>query len=283
MQTLQVVGVPEHFNYPWQQALEKGLFTASGIDLQWTDVPEGTGKMCQMLREGLADVAIILTEGIVRDILAGNPSRIIQEYVASPLLWGIHVGAASRFKQLSDLNGAKVAISRMGSGSHLMACVHAEQQGWDAQNLSFEMVHTIDGAVDALTNGTADYFMWEHFMTKPLVDQGIFRHLGDCPTPWPCFVVAVRQEVLQKHPELIAQTLNIINEQTRKFKSQPHLDLILAQKYHQKPEDIREWLSLTEWSQKNISPQVLNQVQNQLWALGLIDKKGTFADIVASV
>ncbi|MFN8273570.1 MAG: substrate-binding domain-containing protein [Flavobacteriaceae bacterium] len=283
MQTLKVVGVPEHFNYPWQQAINYGLFTATGIDLQWTDVPEGTGKMCQLLREGSADMAIILTEGIVRDILHGNPSRIIQEYVASPLLWGIHVGTASKYEKIEDLKNAKVAISRMGSGSHLMACVHAEQQGWDAQNLSFEIVHTIDGAVDALTQETADYFMWEHFMTKPLVDKGIFRHLGDCPTPWPCFVMAVREEVLQNYSSVISQTLSIINEQTQKFKSQPNLDVTLAEKYRQKPEDISQWLTLTEWSQKNISPEVLNQVQNQLWALGLIDKKGTFADIVASV
>ncbi len=283
MQTLKVVGVPEHFNYPWQQAIKQGLFTAAGIDLQWTDVPEGTGKMCQLLREGSADMAIILTEGIVRDILHGNPSRIIQEYVASPLLWGIHVGTASKYEKIEDLKNAKVAISRMGSGSHLMACVHAEQQGWDAQNLSFEIVHTIDGAVEALTQGIADYFMWEHFMTKPLVDQGIFRHLGDCPTPWPCFVVAVREEFLQNHSSIISKTLCIINEQTLKFKSQPNLHVTLAEKYRQKPEDISQWLTLTEWSQKNISPEVLNQVQNQLWALGLIDKKGTFADIVASV
>lgn len=120
-------------------------------------------------------------------------------------------------------------------------------------------------------------------MTKPLVDKGIFRHLGDCPTPWPCFVMAVREEVLQNYSSVISQTLSIINEQTQKFKSQPNLDVTLAEKYRQKPEDISQWLTLTEWSQKNISPEVLNQVQNQLWALGLIDKKGTFADIVASV
>ena len=28
--------------------------------------------------------------------------------------------------------------------------------------------------------------------TKPLVDNGIFRRIADCPTPWPCFVIAVR-------------------------------------------------------------------------------------------
>jgi hypothetical protein len=27
-------------------------FESHDINLQWTDVPEGTGKMCQMLRDG---------------------------------------------------------------------------------------------------------------------------------------------------------------------------------------------------------------------------------------
>ena len=36
--------------------------------------------------------------------------------------------------------------------------------------------------------------MWEKFTTKPLVDTNTFRHIGDCPSPWPCFVIAVREE-----------------------------------------------------------------------------------------
>ena len=39
--------------------------------------------MCQMLRDGEADMAVILTEGIVKDIVAGNPSKIVQIYVQS--------------------------------------------------------------------------------------------------------------------------------------------------------------------------------------------------------
>jgi hypothetical protein len=44
-----------------------------------------------MLRDGETDIAVILTEGIVKDIVAGNPSKIVQVYVESPLIWGIHV------------------------------------------------------------------------------------------------------------------------------------------------------------------------------------------------
>ena len=283
MKTIKITGVPEHFNLPWHLCIENGEFEVEDINLQWTDIPEGTGKMCQMLRDGETDMAVILTEGIVKDIVAGNPSSIVQVYVQSPLIWGIHVGAKSRFQTLSDLEHAKVAISRYGSGSELMAYVNANNQGWKTDNLKFEVVNTLDGAIEALTNGTADYFMWEHFMTKPIVDKGIFLRLGDCPTPWPSFVIAVRNEILEKEPNAIAKILKIINEKSRIFPSIPKIDNALASKYNQKTEDIQEWLALTKWSQEPLDEKMLNKIQNQLFNLKIIDKKGTFASIVKAI
>lgn len=283
MKTIKIAGVPEHFNLPWQLCIDSGEFTAENIDLQWTNIPEGTGKMCQMLRDGETDVAVILTEGIVKDIIAGNPSSIVQVYVETPLIWGIHVAANSNYQTLADLENTKVAISRLGSGSQLMAYVNANNQGWKTDNLQFEIVNTIDGAVEALTNGTADYFMWERFMTKPLIDKGVFRKLGDCPTPWPCFVIAVRNEVLENEGTIIVKILEIINRTTAEFKEIPSIDRTLAENFKQKIEDIQEWLSLTQWSQKPLTEKVLNKIQNQLFELKIIDKKSTFVEIVKAM
>ncbi|PZO29481.1 MAG: ABC transporter substrate-binding protein [Flavobacteriaceae bacterium] len=283
MKTIKIAGVPEHFNLPWQLCIENGEFESEGIDLQWTDIPEGTGKMCQMLRDGETDIAVILSEGIVKDIVGGNPSSIVQVYVESPLIWGIHVAANSKFKTLPDLENTKAAISRLGSGSHLMAFVNAQNNNWNTETIPFEIVNTIDGAVEALTSGKADYFMWERFMTKPLVDKGVFRRIADCPTPWPCFVIAVTNEVLEKHPQTISRILEIINATTSEFKEIPSIDRTLASKFDQKIEDINEWLSLTKWSQKPLQEKVLNKIQNQLFDLKIIDKKGTFAEIVKAV
>jgi ABC-type nitrate/sulfonate/bicarbonate transport system substrate-binding protein len=273
MTSLKIVGVPEHFNLPWHQCLENGEFEKENIDLQWTDVPEGTGKMCQMLRDGTADIAVILTEGIIKDIVNGNPSKIVQVYVESPLIWGIHVAAHSTFQNLAELENSKAAISRLGSGSQLMAYVNAKNQGWDTSKLQFEIVNTLDGGVTALTEGRADYFMWERFMTKPLVDKGIFRRLADCPTPWPCFVIAVREEVLAKQPETINRLLEIINAKTQNFKGIPNIVNLLATIYNQKTEDIEEWLSLTNWSQEKIDLDLLESIQKQLLELNIIDSK----------
>ena len=280
MKTIKIAGVPEHFNLPWHLCIENNEFNNVGIDLQWTNVPEGTGKMCQMLSDGETDIAVILTEGIVKDINAGNPSKIVQIYVKTPLLWGIHVDAKSKYETVSDLKDKKVAISRIGSGSQLMAYVNADNQGWNSKNLDFEIVNTIDGAVESLTSGKSDYFMWEKFMTKPLVDKGIFRKVGDCPTPWPCFVIAVRDEILKKHPNTIAQILEIINITTQDFKEIPSIDRTLASRYNLKLNDIQDWLSLTEWSQSQLNDDMLNKIQNQLYDLSIINKKGTFAELV---
>lgn len=278
--TVRIAGVPEHFNLPWHLCIENGEFDEVDIDLQWTDVPEGTGKMCQLLRDGETDIVVILTEGIIKDIAGGNESSIVQVYVQSPLIWGIHVYAKSDYQQISDLENKKVAISRIGSGSHLMAIVNAKNQNWDTQKLQFEIVNTIDGAVDALSNGTADYFMWERFMTKPLVDNGTFSRIADCPTPWPCFVIAVRNEFLKNNKHVVEQILEIINNTTTEFKNIPSIDRTLASKYNQKLEDIQEWLKLTRWSQKKLDKPTFDKVQNQLFDLNLIAEKADYETVI---
>lgn len=273
MTTLHIAGVPEHFNYPWLLAIEEGAFAAQGIDLLWQDVPEGSGRMGDMLRNGETDVAIMLTEAVIKSSCEGNPIRIVQEYVGSPLLWGIHVDAASPFQKRDELEGKKAAISRPGSGSHLMAFLHARDQGWNTPTLAFEVVHTLDGAIQALAQGSADYFLWEHFTTKPLVDKGIFRRLGDYPTPWPCFVIAAKTAFIHEQAELLTKLLETINRYTTAIHTLQGIDRTLANSYAQQVPDIREWLGRTQWSQKLISTQVIDQVIDSLYSLKLIDKR----------
>ncbi|WP_340198541.1 substrate-binding domain-containing protein [Ascidiimonas sp. W6] len=270
---VRIAGVPEHFNLPWHMAIEEGAFHERGIQLEWTEVPEGTGRMCTMLRNNETDLAIILTEGIVKDIAAGNPSKIIQTYVESPLIWGVHVAANSDFQTISDLENSKAAISRFGSGSHLMSYVNASSQGWNLDQLKFEIVNNLQGGIDALTNGAADYFLWERFTTKPLVDNGIFRRVGDCPTPWPCFVIAISDAFLENHSSIAKHILEIINNYTKDFKQIPSIDRTIANRYEQKLEDVKTWLSLTKWGQSQLPEATLEVVQNQLINLNLLEKK----------
>lgn len=273
MKKVKIVGVPEHFNLPWHMAIEENAFKERGIDLEWTDIPEGTGRMCQMLSANETDLAIILTEGIVKSITEGNPSKIAQEFISSPLLWGVHVAANSTYIAISDLANTKAAISRFGSGSHLMAYVLAKEEGWNTEKLQFEVIHNLEGAVKALTDKSADYFMWERFTTKPLVDNGTFRRIVDCPTPWPCFVIAVTDKFIAEHSTILKHILEVINLYTEEFKSIPSINRTLANGYGQKLEDINEWLSITQWSQSKMTHATLQNVQKTLLDLHLIKTK----------
>jgi ABC-type nitrate/sulfonate/bicarbonate transport system substrate-binding protein len=274
MKKFYIGGVPEHFNLPWYLTLRNKEYQNENINLRWKDFHGGTGAMCQALRNKEIDLAVILTEGIIRDIIKGNDCKIVQVFVRSPLIWGIHVAISSTYNTISDLKGTAAAISRYGSGSHLMAYVNAENQGWDTENdLKFEVIKNLEGALENLPNGVGDYFMWEKFTTKPYVDNGAFRIVGECPTPWPCFVIAVRNDVLEKESENIKKILKIINNTTLVFRDIPSIDKIISNRYHQKLEDVQEWLALTKWSQENLTAAEVEKVQDTLFQLDLIKEK----------
>lgn len=281
MKTINIGGVPEHFNLAWYLGLKNGEYKGADINFRWKDYFDGTGAMCKGLRNGDIDMAVILTEGIIKDIIEGNKSKIVQVFVESPLIWGIHVASDSPYQTIKDLKGTKAAISRYGSGSHLMAYINAKNNNWDLEkDLDFEVIKNLEGAVAGLTEGSADYFLWEKFTTKPLVDNGTFRRVGNCPSPWPCFVIAVREEFLQSNKDAVKTILDIVNKTTSEFKEIPSIDKMIANRYEQELEDVQEWLSLTHWSQKNISRETVENVQNQLFALNIIHEKWDYEDLV---
>lgn len=284
MKTVTIGGVPEHFNLAWYLTLKDGEYKAENINLRWQDYPGGTGAMTEALRSGDIDMAVILTEGIIKDIAEGNPSKIVQTFVDTPLIWGIHVAHGSEFKSVDALKGKRCAISRYGSGSHLMAYINAENHGWNTEaDLKFKVVQDLDGAVKALSNGDADYFMWEKFMTKPIVDSGVFRRIGNCPTPWPCFVIAVRNEFLEANGTIVRIILEIINNTTIDFKDIPSIDRMIANRYELQLSDVQEWLDLTEWSQNNLDKTTVDQVQEKLMTLDILSEKKPYDSIVKFV
>ena len=274
MKTVRIGGVPEHFNYAWYIGLKKNAFKAQGIDLRWVDCPGGTGQMTEALKQNSIDMAIVLTEGIIKAISDGISSKIVQTFVKSPLIWGVHVDTGSNYTKASELKNTQAAISRMGSGSHLMAYLQAQKLGWNTtRELHFKIIKNLEGGVKALRESKADYFLWEKYTTKPLVDSGVFRRIGECPTPWPCFVIAATDSFIENETFKLKSILETINPITKEFKNIADIDTILSKRYGQKREDVQAWLAQTEWSQKNIQKETLENVQNKLLELKLISQK----------
>ena len=166
MKRFKIGGVPEHFNLPWRIAIERGEFKQMRTDIHWSDMPGGTGQMIKGLKAGSIDIAVLLTEGITKAISEGLLAEIVSVYVQSPLTWGIH-SPVGTVKELRDLEDSTFAISREGSGSHLMSYVLADREGW-REPTDFEVVGDVYGGLWALENNKAGLFLWERFTEKLL-------------------------------------------------------------------------------------------------------------------
>ncbi|MGB1104522.1 MAG: substrate-binding domain-containing protein [Crocinitomicaceae bacterium] len=245
---IRLGGVPEHFNLPIHLAKEKEIFSSRGVDLEWTDFGGGTGQMTKALRDNEVDACILLTEGMIKDIIKGSPAKIISEYVTTPLTWGIHTGVNNTLMNYRDIFDKKYAISRFGSGSHLMAIVDADSKGYRLSKDQFTIIKDIDGALPSLDKLETDVFYWEKYTTKPYVDSGQLRRIGEYNTPWPCFVIAATDKILKEHPDTIIRMLRTIHDECDHFMHNEHIIPEVAKRYNQKLKDVERWYNSTEWA-----------------------------------
>jgi len=272
MRTIRVGGVPEHFNYPWHYAIANKLFEVHGLRVEWTDVKGGSGAMCAMLESGELDFALVLTEGIVKHIHKGGSARIVQQYVKSPLVWGVHSTLNHNFES-SDLSKARFARSRIGSGSHLMAYVHAEEKGYTLSEKNFETVGNIDGAMDAFENDTADILLWEKFMTQPYVTQGVVKRIGLCVSPWPCFMLVAAQQMLEEK-DIIQKLGEVILQSAAKVSEESDTVDTIASKYKLQTAQVSQWYSSVEWQTSPwLSKKMLLNVIHTLDRVGILGAK----------
>lgn len=173
--------VPEHYLLPLHLAVQNDLFPSS-IKVTLVPFPSGTGHMITSLRANEIDLAIGLTEGWTAGLL--NPDiknksleekgyRIVGSWVSTPLRWAIVTGRnRDDINTVDDLRQhRRVGVSRIGSGSHIMAFVLAQQQGWLQQTKDYKKegltlvpLGPFKDLRNGVTSSTADFFMWEHRM-----------------------------------------------------------------------------------------------------------------------
>lgn len=274
MVRFKIGGVPEHFNLPWRLAIEEGRFRKEGIEMHWSDMGGGTGQMIRGLENKSIDVAVLLTEGITKAILQGLDARIIQVYVTSPLHWGIHVPYNSDIDSVDKLENKVFAISREGSGSHLMAYVRADQEGWDVSKLQFNIVGDVYGGLWALENNEAQAFLWEKYTTHPFTEQKKCRYIDEVVTPWPCFVIAARKEIIDEHPDALKTMCAIVNQRAKELKENESAADLISWRYNLRYGQVQNWLNETDWNYNGIEyPLAFEKTVSYLLKLNLINQE----------
>lgn len=270
---LRIGGVPEHFNLPWKLALEDGDFKREGIELHWTDMPGGTGQMLRGFENDTLDIAVLLTEGITRGILQGLKAKIVDVYVTTPLHWGFHVPYHSDYQKIEDVVDKTFAISRVGSGSHLMAYVCADRMGWKPEEVKFNVIGDVYGGLWALENNEAQIFLWDKYMTHPYTVQKKCRYIDEVITPWPCFVIAASDDVIAKNPDIVRKISKIVSEKAAVIKNTEHIVEIISWRYNLRSNQVQNWLTETDWNYNLIKyPLAFEKTVSYLQKLNLLSE-----------
>lgn len=278
---IRIGGVPEHFNLPIHLANEKKAFEKRGVDVEWITYSGGTGQMTKALRDDDVDLCVLLTEGIIADIVKGNKSKLVSVYVTTPLIWGIHTGYNNSLKSYNDIYDKTYAISRYGSGSHLMAIVDANSKDQQLSNEQFNVIKNLDGALESLQNNTSDVFYWEKYTTKPFVDNGQLRRVGEYLTPWPCFVIAASDKVLKEQPENVIRVLRTIHDACDAFMQNENAIQLVADRYQQKEKDVERWFHSTEWAIHGwISNKMIDSIIYHLKLAKIIDDNADIPQLI---
>jgi DNA-binding transcriptional LysR family regulator len=271
IKTLRITGVPEHFNYPLRLLERQQPLLKAGIELVWKEESRGSGQLLQDLKSGDTDLALLLTESFLKDCASGGQNKMLGYHVLSPLIWGIHESPRLPHS-LAENSKKNFFVSRMGSGSHLMAQVLAAREGWPMDSLTFQIIDNLDGAIAAYARGEDGYFLWEKYTTSPAVAQGSLVRTGELPSPWPCFVWVASPQALESWGENLLLVRNEVYEISKALVKQPDIVERLAQEYQLSSALVNEWLAQTSWcTEATLPPGSLVEVIEQVRSLGIIE------------
>ncbi|MEM9930814.1 MAG: uracil-DNA glycosylase, partial [Bacteroidota bacterium] len=145
----------------------------------------------------------------------------------------------------------------------------------------FHVIKNLDGALESLAKQGTDVFYWEKFTTKPYVDAGKIRRIGQYLTPWPCFVIAATDKVLKEQPDNIIRMLRTIHDATDEFMQNPDAVALVASRYEQQTKDVERWFHATEWAIHGwVSDKMLKSVVYSLRLAGIVGEEQVVPDLV---
>ncbi len=272
---LRVGLVPEHFTLPWHTVAATRRPDDTPVPVQLVEQAGGTGQMTRALDRGDLDLAVLLTEGAVAAVDAGLDAELVRLYQTTPMYWGVHTAGDRADASLEELLGGRVAVSRHGSGSHLMAHVLAHRRGRRLTDDAFVVVGDLGGARAALASGLADLFLWDRYMTAPLVAGGEFRLVTEQPTPWPALVVVVDGRVLDTRGDEVADLLDEVDAAARVFCADPRAVDAVVRHHGLDPVTARAWWRRVELScSRPVTDELVDEVRARLRRVGAVGRPG---------
>lgn len=228
--------------------------------------------MITSLQSKEIDIGIGLTEGWVAGLGKAEAEsrdagyKMVGTYVETPLCWAISTGAKREdVTAVEGLEGGKMGVSRIGSGSYVMGFVLADTHNWlsppsptttttttssSSASAPFDIIplQTFSKLREAVNDRTADFFMWEHFTSKRYYDNGEIKRIGEIYTPWPSWHIVARPDVVGD--ERMEEALEKLNLGIKYFgEHQVEAVEYISTELDYSAEDAREWLKTVKFAE----------------------------------
>lgn len=193
---------------------------------------------------------------------------------------------------MDSLNGGKIGVSRIGSGSYVMGFVLADQQGWLSGPSPKPFSDTVvldnfENLRNAVNSGQADFFMWEHFTSKRFYDSGEIRRVGEIYTPWSSWKIVASTQLTNNGLDARVKDLfakldkGVAHFNDNKEEAVTYISSSLG---YTEP-DAREWLKTVKFPSKTegVSADVVQNCVSILRKAGvLVEGKGMEAQTMVS-
>lgn len=181
---------------PFYYAQDKNIFQKHGLDVELIQMRSDLQTV------GLVSGEIDFTPALGPAILAidnGMPLKAIAVFYRSPLF---SLVSAANVNNPKDLEGKKVAVSRLGSDSHRYGVLMLEQSGVDAKKITFLQTGSTTVSLAALQQGAVAAAVLSPPFTGAMAEKGFkvfMRSRALVEAPW-LGLVTSRQK-LQRQPD----------------------------------------------------------------------------------
>jgi NitT/TauT family transport system substrate-binding protein len=194
---------------PLDIGMQAGIFGKHGLNID-ESASAGDAKLQQLLTAGSIDIGIGSGPGMAFTV-KGVPAKAVAAMYGAPRNMAVSVGYDSDIKTVDDLKGKKIGVTTVGSLTAWIADRISAKKGWDDHGIIVVPIggmpparaaiktHQIDGYIGGVETGyqLEEAKEWRVITTAtPFVDHFITH------------VIFARDELIEKHPELVRAFLD---------------------------------------------------------------------------
>ena len=131
---------------------------------------------------------------------------------------------------------------------------------------------------EAVNDGTADFFMWEHFTSKRYFDNGEIVRIGEIYTPWSSWKIAAAAR-LAAADERLQDLFTKLNQGVEYFWSHPDEAVAyISSELDYSEEDAREWLKTVKFATdvRGVREETIEKTVEVLKKAGVVGKGTDF-------